>query len=105
MQKQRFDRESLWSDIGRASSRPGRYAGLLLTGCQDTEYSYDAYFEGRPNGAFSFVALRALAKLPTGATYRDWYAAIRRSLPSRQYPQTPNLYGSSSMKRWKVLRG
>ena len=29
-------------------------------GCQDTEYSYDAWFRGRPNGAFTFVALRAL---------------------------------------------
>jgi hypothetical protein len=87
----------------RASSPPGRYACLLLSGCRDTEYSYDAYFKGRPNGAFSFVALRALAGLKKTATYGDWYRAIRRSLPSRQYPQTPNLYGSSSMKGWKAL--
>ncbi len=87
----------------RKSSPPGRYAALLLAGCQDTEYSYDAYFKGRPNGAFSFVALRALAKLPAKATYRDWFAAIRKALPSQQYPQSPNLYGSSSMKKWMVL--
>jgi hypothetical protein len=74
-----------------------------LAGCQDTEYSYDAYFQGRPNGAFTFVAIRALAKLPGKATYRDWFAAIRKVLPSQQYPQTPNLYGSTSMKAWKVL--
>jgi len=88
----------------RASSPPGRYGALLLAGCQDTEYSYDAYFQGRPNGAFSFVALRALAKLPAQATYLDWYKAIRKVLPSQQYPQSPNLYGSSSMKGWKALR-
>jgi len=88
----------------RRSSPPGRYAGLLLAGCQDTEYSYDAYFKGRPNGAFTFVALRALATLKPGATYRDWHAAIRKALPSRQYPQAPNLYGSASMKGWKVLQ-
>jgi hypothetical protein len=88
----------------RRASPPGRYASLLLAGCQDTEYSYDAYFEGRPNGAFTFVALRALATLKKGATYRDWYKAIRRSLPSRQYPQTPNLYGSSAMRAWKVFQ-
>ena len=64
---------------------------------------YDAYFQGRPNGAFSFVALRALAKLPAKATYSDWFKAIRKVLPSQQYPQSPNLYSSSSMKRWKVL--
>ncbi len=87
----------------RRSSPPGRYASLLLAGCQDTEYSYDAYFEGRPNGAFTFVALRALGSLPAGATYAQWFKLIRESLPSQQYPQTPNLYGSSSMKQWKVL--
>jgi hypothetical protein len=87
----------------RASSPPGRYAALLMAGCQDTEYSYDAYFRGRPNGAFTFVALRALKALGPSARYGDWFKAIRNALPSQQYPQTPNLYGSSSMKRWKVL--
>jgi hypothetical protein len=87
----------------RSSNPPGRYAALLMAGCQDTEYSYDAYFQGRPNGAFSFVALRCLKSLPAKATYQNWFKAIRKVLPSQQYPQTPNLYGSSSMKRWKVL--
>jgi hypothetical protein len=87
----------------RASSPPGRYAALLVAGCQDTEYSYDAYFEGKSNGAFTFVALRALASLSPQATYQDWFKAMRQALPSQQYPQTPNLYGSTSMKKWKVL--
>lgn len=87
----------------RRSSPPGRYGALLLAGCQDAEYSYDAWFNGRPNGAFTFVALRALKKLKPNATYRDWYDAIQAQLPSQQYPQSPNLFGSSSMKKWKVL--
>ena len=37
----------------RRSSPPGRYALLLMAGCQDTEYSYDAWFQSRPNGAFT----------------------------------------------------
>ena len=87
----------------RASSPPGRYAALLMAGCQDREYSYDAYFQGRPNGAFSFVALKELAKLKPSATYRQWYDAIRKALPSQQYPQSPNLFGSKSMAKWKVF--
>jgi hypothetical protein len=74
-----------------------------MAGCQDTEYSYDAYFQGRPNGAFTFVALQALSKLPASATYADWFKAIKKVLPSQQYPQTPNLFGSQSMKKWKVF--
>ncbi|NTV46826.1 MAG: caspase family protein [Chlorobiales bacterium] len=87
----------------RASSPPGRYGALLMSGCQDTEYSYDAYFEGRPNGAFTFVALQALASLKPNASYKAWFNAVRKVLPSQQYPQSPNLYGSSTMKKWKVL--
>ena len=74
-----------------------------MAGCQDTEYSYDASFEGRPNGAFTFVALRELARLPKSATYQDWYDRIRKVLPSQQYPQMPNLYGTSAMKGWTAL--
>jgi hypothetical protein len=87
----------------RRASPPGRYGALLMSGCQDVEYSYDAYFRGRPNGAFTFVAIQALEKLRPGATYSDWFKEIHRTLPSRQYPQSPKLYGSASMKRWKVL--
>lgn len=88
----------------RKSSAPGRYASLLMSGSQDVEYSYDAWFNGRPNGAFTFVALRELAKLPATASYRQWHDRIRGALPSQQYPQSPNLYGSTSMKSWKVLQ-
>jgi metacaspase-1 len=87
----------------RAASPPGRYAGLLMSACQDTEESWDTAFRGRPNGAFTYVALRALEKLGPRATYRDWHKAVCRSLPSQQYPQTPELYGSSSMKKWRAL--
>lgn len=87
----------------RTTSPPGRYGSLLMSGCQDVEYSYDAWFSSRPNGAFTFVALATLQKLKAGATYLDWYKAIRKVLPSQQYPQSPNLYGSASMKKWKIF--
>jgi metacaspase-1 len=87
----------------RRSSPPGRYGGLLISGCQDVEYSYDAWFNGRANGAFTFVALEAYKNLKPNATYNDWFKAIRKILPTQQYPQSPNLYGSRSMKRWKVF--
>lgn len=88
----------------RRSSPPGRYGGLLLSGCQDVEYSYDAFFQGRPNGAFTHAALDAFKKLKPGANYKDWHTAIRKALPTAQYPQSPNLYGSAAMKKWKALQ-
>jgi hypothetical protein len=87
----------------RRASAPGRRATLTLSGCQDTEFSYDDFFLGRPNGVFTYVALEALKSLPMGTTYREWYAAIRRKLPSQLYPQTPNLYGPRKMQNSEVF--
>ena len=67
---------------------------LLMSGCQDNEYSYDAVIGGQPCGAFTHAALAALKRMPAGATFNDWFLAIRMKLPSRQWPQTPRLIGS-----------
>jgi hypothetical protein len=84
------------------AGRP-RHAALLMSGCQDLEYSYDARFGDRPNGAFTYVALAALRDLPADATYKDWMTAIAKRLPSQDYPQTPSLDGSRSQRKWKAL--
>jgi len=76
--------------------RPRSSSALLVSGCADTEYSYDASFGGKPNGAFTYFAVKALAALPAKATYRDWYRAIRETLPNPTYPQSPNLFGTRS---------
>nr|MDT0665920.1 caspase family protein [Micromonospora sp. DSM 115978] len=81
-----------------------RRTALLLAGCKDTEYSYDASFGDRPNGAFTYVALQALQALPEKASYRQWMAEVHRLLPSQDYPQTPQLTGSASQKKWPVLQ-
>ena len=78
-----------------------RAATVLFAGCQDTEYSYDAWFNKRPNGAFTFMALKALESNPQD--YWSWYKALRAFLPHVQYPQTPQLACSSSQRKWKVF--
>lgn len=74
---------------------------LLLSGCQDPEYSYDAWFGTRPNGAFTRSALDTIARLPAGATYRDLHAAL--PLPTSDFPQTPNISGSYRQVRWPAF--
>lgn len=61
---------------------------VLLSGCGDNEYSYDAWFGARANGAFTRAALDTFRD---GNTYQEWEDAIRTVLPSPQYPQTPTL--------------
>lgn len=78
---------------------------LLMAGCEEgpDHFSYDANFNKRPNGAFTYYALRALQTLPSTATYRDWHAAIRRSLPSTNYPQKPQLLGTKATLSSPIL--
>lgn len=85
----------------RKTSPKGR--ALLMSGCLDTEYSYDATFGGRPNGAFTYFALQALRNLPDTATYGTWHTEIRKLLPSTNYPQRPGLDGTASQKKWTCL--
>jgi len=86
---------------GRAYARVSKaYPAVLMAGCQDTEYSYDAWFGGRPNGAFTRAALDTLKP---GISYRAWRKAIGAILPSRDYPQTPNLLAGWWQGCWKAL--
>jgi len=84
----------------RSSSRQ-KYPALLLAGCKDVEVSYDASFNGRPNGALTRVALDALKSNPS--SYLKWYELIRKKLPSPSYPQTPQLYGKKADKNGSLF--
>lgn len=81
-----------------------RAATVLFAGCKDTEYSYDAWFNGRANGAFSYLALKALENMDENATYNDWFKEIRTYLPHENYPQTPQILAAKYQKNtWKLF--
>lgn len=83
----------------------GRAKDLLLAGCREgpNNYSYDARFRGRPNGAFTYYALKTLKTLSATATYVDWHRQICEHLPSASFPQSPQLVGTAAVKKRKVL--
>lgn len=66
---------------------------VLISGCSDGQYSFDAEIDGQPCGAFSYYALKSL-KL--GQTYNEFYTALREYLPSNMYPQTPLVTGKEN---------
>lgn len=72
-----------------------RYPAVLLSGCRDTEFSYDTAFNGRPNGAFTRTAIDAFVSGRV-ASPKAWHAAVRAKLPTSLTPQTPQLYGSEA---------
>jgi hypothetical protein len=75
---------------------------LLLSGCDDTQFSYDAWFGPRPNGAFSRVAIDALKEFKP-STMKQWHRLIRETLPNNEFPQSPELEGSAYRKTWSPL--
>ena len=79
---------------------------LLLAGCKEgpNNFSYDARIGGRPCGAFTYYALKALKALPANATYADWHAKINPGyLPSASYPQSPQIFGSADARQRKIF--
>lgn len=88
-----------------AARRLARSGGdLLLAGCTDIQSSWDTRFGGRPNGAFTYYALKTLASLPAGASYQDWFKKITPAyLPSRSLPQNPQIFGNRTARAWKVF--
>lgn len=68
-------------------------------GCNDNSYSYDATFRGRPNGAFTYWALKALLSYPTMVSYADFFRDVQKKLPSDDYPQTPHFNAEAADKR------
>jgi metacaspase-1 len=63
---------------------------VLLSGCKDSEYSYDTIMEGKPCGAFTYHATKLIRDNP-GLTYGQFATMIREMLPSNEYPQTPQV--------------
>lgn len=75
---------------------------LLLAGCRDEEFSWDTGFGGRPNGAFTYYALKTLEQ-DAPETYDAWHAAIGRYLPSSRLPQEPQISGTRSARRMRIF--
>lgn len=73
---------------------------VLLTGCSDSEYSYDAEINGRWNGAMTAYATSVMR---AGQSWKDFYQQLRLRLPSDEYPQTPQLEGSEANKNRLVF--
>jgi hypothetical protein len=71
---------------------------VLLSGCLPTEYSYDARIGGKYRGAMSFFATKIIRENPD-ITYAEFYKKLQKDLPSRRYPQTPQLEGTGKNQK------
>jgi hypothetical protein len=75
---------------------------VLLAGCRDIEYSYDAYFDGVYHGAMTYFALQVIRE----ANYKLTYSQLHSRLLSRitaGYPQHPQLEGKGENKKRQIF--
>jgi metacaspase-1 len=74
---------------------------VLLSGCTDKEYSYDAYFGGIYHGAMTYYALQAIRSANFQLTYAQLEQRIRNLI--EDYPQHPQLEGKSANKKQQIF--
>jgi hypothetical protein len=74
---------------------------LLISGCKDTEYSYETDINGRVNGMLTRMAINTL-KFRKPVTYEAWYREIRTKLPTSEFPQTPQFQASYEQRTWAI---
>lgn len=86
--------------LEQAPANTSRPTASLISGCGDMEYSYDATFNGRSNGALTRTAIDAFTP---GISLNAWFKKIRATLPNDFYPQTPELTSTPYRKYTKAL--
>jgi hypothetical protein len=76
---------------------------VLLSGCTDKEYSYDALIDGVYHGAMTYYALQAIRQANYQITYAQLYTRLTYLLDEAGYPQHPQLEGRSQNKKRQIF--
>jgi hypothetical protein len=72
--------------------------GVYISGCDEEQYSYDAYINGRYNGAATYYMLKSIGEIDNRSSYYSEWQQLRNYLPNQDYPQSPQLEGST--EKW-----
>lgn len=76
---------------------------VVLSGCSDTEVSYDANIEGMFHGAMSFFAQKAIADAGYAITYQELGNQVNKLLEQARYPQHPQVEGREENKARQIF--
>lgn len=76
---------------------------VLLSGCTDKEYSYDALLEGTYHGAMTYHALQAIREANYQITYDQLHQRLQFLLDDAGYNQHPQLEGRIENKRRQIF--
>lgn len=76
---------------------------VLLSGCTDKEYSYDALIGGTYHGAMTYYALQVIRDAKYRLSYAQLHARVSYLLDDAGYPQHPQLEGKVENKRSQIF--
>lgn len=76
---------------------------ILLSGCTDTEYSYDALIDGVYHGAMTYHAIKAIREANYKLTYAQLHARLDFLVTEAGYPQHPQLEGRLQNKKRQIF--
>jgi hypothetical protein len=88
----------------RATRPESKMKEVLVSGCTDMQYSYDAKIGNRYHGAMTHYALQALETAKWDTTYGSWVPRVNRLLQTNGYDQNPKLEGRAASKARRVFR-
>lgn len=88
---------------GRQRYPQAQMKEVLLSGCDPTEYSYDALIDGTYHGALTAMALTAIRAANYEITWQDLHSRVRSLLDAADYPQHPQLEGNGANKKKRIF--
>jgi hypothetical protein len=71
---------------------------VLLSGCTDKQYSYDAKIDGVYHGAMTYHAIKAIRDANYSLTYSQLHKGLTDLLADTNYDQNPQLEGKTESK-------
>lgn len=71
---------------------------VLLSGCTDKEYSYDALIDGKYHGAMTYYALQAIQEANYQITFQQLIERLQVLIDNGGYNQHPQLEGKADNK-------
>jgi hypothetical protein len=88
---------------GKVKFPQSKMKEVLLSGCTDKEYSYDALIGGRYHGAMTYFALQAIREANYEITYAQLHSRLTSLVDNAGYPQHPQLEGNAKNRRRPIF--
>lgn len=88
---------------GKTMYPESKMKDVLLSGCTDKEYSYDALISGKYHGAMTYFALQAIKEADYQITFQQLVKRLLFLIDNEGYIQHPQLEGKKANKKKLVF--